>query len=102
MDGKEFVNYIQGIVEIVEQQTTSTPLPTPTGSTHPGRQVVVEITLPKREGWLQATAYPSMDGLDIQGIMGRIGALRTLETGAMLKFQLYFDLWGYQGPATFS
>jgi hypothetical protein len=95
---EELVDYVQQVHKIVEQQTQPEPLPAPPGSTHPGRQAVIEIELPKCEGWLKMTAYPSVDGLDIQGIMGRVGALTAPEARAVAKFQLYFNLWGYQRP----
>ncbi|KAH8749170.1 hypothetical protein BGZ57DRAFT_140114 [Hyaloscypha finlandica] len=98
IDTEELVDYIQQIHKVVEQQIPPQPLPAPPGSTHPGRQAVIEIELPKCEGWLKMTAYPSMDGLDIQGIMGRVGALMAPESRAVAKFQLFFNLWGYQQP----
>jgi hypothetical protein len=97
-DTVELSNYIQQIHKVVEQQTPPQPPPAPPGSTHPGRQAVIEIELPKCEGWLKMTAYPSVEGLDIQGIMGRVGALMAPEARAVVKFQLYFNLWGYQRP----
>lgn len=94
----ELVSYIQEIQKAIEEQTPAQPLPAPPGTPHPGRQAVVEIELPKREGWLKMTAYPSMEGLDMLGIMGRIGPLVAPETQAAARFQLYFNLWGYDGP----
>jgi hypothetical protein len=92
--------YTKQIVKIVEQQVPVNPLPTPPGSTDPGRQAVVEFELPKRAGWLKMTAYPSMDGLDIQGILGKVAALREPDARATVKLQLFIDLWGYKTPET--
>ncbi|KAH9222321.1 hypothetical protein DL95DRAFT_508238 [Leptodontidium sp. 2 PMI_412] len=98
IDNQEFINYSQEIKQAIEQRIPVQPLPPPQPNAHPGRQAVVEIELPKCEGWLKMTAYPSMDGLDIQGIMGQIGALVAPETRAVVKVLLYFNLWGYEGP----
>jgi hypothetical protein len=98
VDTNEHANYIKRIQQVVEQQTPAMPIPAPPGSTHPGRRAVIEIELPKREGWLKMTVYPSIDGLDIHGIMSTIGALDEPEARAVTKFQLFLDLWGYQGP----
>ncbi|KAK0114709.1 hypothetical protein ONS95_014193 [Cadophora gregata] len=98
VDTNDLTKYIQDIQKAIEERTPVLPLPIPPGISHQGRQVVVEIELPKREGWLKMTAYPSMEGLDMMGIMGQIGPLVAPETRALTKLQLYFDLWGYDGP----
>jgi hypothetical protein len=94
----ELSEYIKSIVRIVEEQTPVQPLPAPPGSNHPGRQAVVEFQLPKCEGWLKMTAYPSLDGIDVQGIMKRVAALPPPEARAVMKLQMYLNLWKYQGP----
>lgn len=94
---QELAEYIKAIVNIVEDQTPVQPLPAPPGSTHPGRQAVVELKLPKCEGWLKMTAYPSLEGIDVQCIMQRIATLHAPEARSEAKLQLYLDLWGYQG-----
>ncbi len=58
---------------------------------------IIEIELPKREGWLKMTVATSMEGMDIQGIMTRIGPLKLSEANAVLKCQLLLSIWGYQG-----
>ncbi|KAH7369599.1 hypothetical protein BKA65DRAFT_2249 [Rhexocercosporidium sp. MPI-PUGE-AT-0058] len=98
IDNQEFVDYVQQIQQVIEQRVPVQPLPPAQGNNHPGRQAVIEIELPKCEGWLKMTAYPSMDDLDIQGIMSQIGPLVAPETRAVVKVQLYFNLWGYEGP----
>jgi hypothetical protein len=98
VDTHELVAYTKSIIAIVEQQTPVNPLPVLPGNNHPGRQAVVEIELPKREGWLKMTAYPGLDGINVQAILGQVAALREPEARATTKFQLFFNLWGYQGP----
>lgn len=98
IDTEELSNYVHQIHKIIEQQTPPQPLSAPPGSSHPGRQAVIEIEIPKCEGWLKMTAYPSVDGLDIQGIMKSVGALMAPEARAVAKLQLFFNLWGYQQP----
>jgi hypothetical protein len=97
---QEVSGYIKEIVKIFEQNTPVNPLPPPPGFNHPGRQVVVEIDLPKREGWLKMTAYPSMDGINSQVILPQIAALKTPEARSRCQFQMFLDVWGgNQGPA---
>jgi hypothetical protein len=95
----ELGRFVEEILKIIEQNTPLNPLPAPPGSSHTGKQVVVEIDLPKCEGWLKMTAYPSMDGINSQLILPQIAALRAPEVRSRCKFQLFVDLWGYQGPA---
>lgn len=96
---QEMSGFVKEILKIIEQNTPVDPLRPPPGFSHPGRQIVVEIDLPKREGWLKMTAYPSMDGINSKVIFPQIAALRAPEAGSRCKFQIFFDLWGYQGPA---
>jgi hypothetical protein len=99
VSGQELGFYIKEILKILEQSTPVSPLQPPAGFDHPGRQVIVEIDLPKREGWLKMTAYPSMEGINSGVILPQIAALGAPETKSRCKFQVFFDLWGYQGPA---
>jgi hypothetical protein len=96
---QEVSEYMKEIVKIVEQNTPINPLPLSPGFSHPGRQMVVDIDLPKREGWLKMTTYPSMDGINSQAILPQIAALKAPEARSRCHFQMFLDLWGYQGPA---
>jgi hypothetical protein len=97
---QEVTDYIKEIVKILEQNTPVNPLPPPPGFSHPGRQVVVEIDLPKREGWLKMTAYPSMDGINSQIILPEIAALKAPEARSRCQFQMFLNMWGgNQGSA---
>ncbi|KAF2007549.1 hypothetical protein P154DRAFT_558740 [Amniculicola lignicola CBS 123094] len=99
ISASEMSEYIKAILNIVEEQTPVQPLPAPPGFNHPGRQAIIEFQLPKCEGWLKMTAYPCLDGIDVQSITQRVAALPAPETRSVAKLQLYLDLWGYQGPA---
>jgi hypothetical protein len=96
---QEMVDFMNEILKIIEQNTPVSPLQPPPGFSHPGRQMVVEIDLPKREGWLKMIAYPSMDGINSGVILPQIAELRAPEARSRCKFQMFLDLWGNQGPA---
>jgi hypothetical protein len=95
---EEFCAYVKKVVEILEKSVPVTPIPVQEGGKE-GRQVIVEIEIPKCEGWLKMSAYPSMDGLPSQHILPQIAGLAQPRALSRIKFQLWIDLWGFQGPS---
>jgi hypothetical protein len=96
MNVEDFVAYIKQIEEILRQSIPVQPILL-RGVEEKGRQIIVEIEMPKCEGWLKMSAFPAMDGLDTAGILRRIAALAQPQTLSQAKVQLVFSLWGYQG-----
>jgi len=64
-----------------------------------GRQVFVEIEIPKREGWLKMSASPSVEGLPAQQILTNVARVVQPPIQARVKFQLALKVWGYEGPS---
>jgi hypothetical protein len=95
---QELGAYINQVGEILKHSVPVTPIPLQ-GAKQVGRQIIVEIEMPKCQGWLKISAYPSMDGLDSQRILPQIAGLAQPRALSQVKFQLIFSLWGYQGQA---
>jgi hypothetical protein len=94
----EVVAYINRVVGILEKIVPVTPIRNQ-GDGSVGRQLIVEIEIPKCEGWLKMSAYPSMNGLPSQQIFSQIAALMQPRCLSRFKFQLMIKLWGYDGPS---
>jgi hypothetical protein len=88
--------YIKEVVKVIERLVPVTPLLVK-GSGQLGRQIVVEIEVPKVEGWLKMSAYPSLEGLPSQQILPEIARLAQPPTQGKVKFQLMMKIWGYDG-----
>lgn len=98
MSVADFGAYTKRIEEILKQSIPVQPILLP-GVGEKGRQLIVEIEMPKCEGWLKMSAFPAMDNLDAPGILGQIAALTQPQTLSQVKVQFVFNLWGYQGQA---
>ena len=61
------------------------------------KQVIFEVDLPKGLEWLKVLAYPSSEGLPLQAICRSLAAIPTPELTAPVKFQLMYNLWGFEG-----
>jgi len=89
--------YISQIGNVVKQIIPAQPIQL-RGTGQVGRQLIVEIEIPKSEGWLKMSASPTMEGLPSQQIFSGIGALAQPPAASRIRFQLIFNLWGYQKP----
>jgi hypothetical protein len=95
---KDLTAYMNKVVEVLEKSIPVAPIPNrEDGSV--GRQIVMEIEIPKCEGWLKVSAYPSMDGLPLQQVLPQIAALAQPRCLSRFKFQMMISLWGYDGPS---
>jgi len=90
--------YIKEVVKVIKRLVPVTPLLVE-GSGQLGRQIVVEIEVPKVEGWLKMSAYPSLEGLPSQQMLPEIARLAQPPTQGKVKFQLVMKIWGYDGPS---
>lgn len=97
-DVEELGAYIQQILKILAEAIPTTPIPLQDNS-EVGRQVIVEVEIPKCEGWLKMAMYPSMEGLSLGQILPEIAQIVQPRTLSTIKFQLIIDVWGYQGPS---
>jgi hypothetical protein len=61
------------------------------------KQVIFEVDLPKGLEWFKVLAYPSSEGLPLQAICRSLAAIPTPELTAPVKFQLMYNLWGFEG-----
>jgi hypothetical protein len=96
---EDVVAYINSIVAIFERSLPVAPIPL-AGVQSMGRQVIVQLEIPKCPDWLKMSATPSMDGLPAQSILPQIAALQQPNALSRVHFQLILDLWGYDGPST--
>lgn len=96
-DTQKLVAYINQILAILAESIPVTPIPL-NGSPEAGRQIIVEVEIPKCEGWLKLAMYPSMDGLSLERALPQIAQLVQPETLSKIKLQLFINVWGYQGP----
>jgi hypothetical protein len=101
---QDLSTYISQIGNVVKQLIPAQPIPLQ-GTSQVGRQLIVEIEMPRCEGWLKMTASPTMEGLPSQQIFSGIGALpqpagppSSSSSSSRIKFHLIFNLWGYQKP----
>jgi hypothetical protein len=97
VDVQETSAYVLQVVEVLKQLIPVRPIPMQEGG-QAGRQMIVEIEMPKCEGWLKMSAYPSMEGLPSQQILPEIARIVQPRAMSRVKFQLLINLWGYQGP----
>jgi hypothetical protein len=95
---KELTAYINQVVAVVENTIPVTPIQNQ-GDGSVGRQLVIEIEIPKCKGWLKMSAYPSMNGLPTMQIFPQIATLIQPQCLSRFKFQLMIGLWGYDGPS---
>jgi hypothetical protein len=87
--------YIKQIDRLLERLIPVTPIPLPQFGPV-GRRLVLQIEVPKCEGWLQISAHPALDGLPTHEILPQIAAFQQPATLSKIKFQLMYDMWGYQ------
>lgn len=96
---EELVAYTQRIIKILADNIPVTPIPLP-NSREVGRQVIIEIEIPKCEGWLKMAVQPSMDGLSLQQVLPQIAQLQQPQTRSRIKFQMMISVWGFQETST--
>ncbi|KAH0563024.1 hypothetical protein GP486_002411 [Trichoglossum hirsutum] len=97
-DVQELVAYVQQILKILAEAIPITPIPLQDNS-EVGRQVIVEVEIPKCEGWLKMAMYPSMEGLSLEQMLPEIAQIVQPQTLSTIKLQLIINVWGYQGPS---
>jgi hypothetical protein len=97
-DVQELVAYAQQILKILAEAIPITPIPLQDNS-EVGRQVIVEVEIPKCEGWLKMAMYPSMEGLSLEQMLPEIAQIVQPQTLSTIKLQLIINVWGYQGPS---
>jgi hypothetical protein len=100
-NARELGVYINQVVSVLERGIPKTPITTQE-SPQVGRQVVLEMEIPKCEGWLKMTVYPSADGLPAHQMLTDIARLVLPPTLSRIKMQLFISVWGYQAPPPFS
>jgi hypothetical protein len=96
VDIDELVAYTKRMEAIVKESVPVRPIPLP-GIEEKGRQIIIEIEMPKCEGWLKLSAFPSMEGLDASNLLRQVAATTQPQVISRLKFQMVFNIWGYQG-----
>lgn len=97
-DAQELATYLFQILKILADAIPVTPIPLQNIS-EVGRQVIVEIEVPKCEGWLKMAMYPSMEGLSLEQVLPKMAQLVQPRTASRVKLQLIINVWGYQGPS---
>lgn len=93
--GEELGAYMNRITKIIADNIPVTPIPLP-NSREVGRQIILEIEIPKCEGWLKMVVQPSMDGLSLPEVLPHIAQLQQPQTRSRIKFQMMISVWGYQ------
>ncbi|KAK3642957.1 hypothetical protein LTR56_010554 [Elasticomyces elasticus] len=98
VDVHDLVVYLDRVVEVMAGIVPTTPIPVE-GNSDVGRQILIELEIPKCEGWLKLAMYPSMDGLSLGEAMPKIALVPQPSTLSTIKFQLFLNVWGYQGSS---
>jgi hypothetical protein len=95
-----FGAYIKQIHQALE---TLVPVQNPAGRNAPGKQLILEMELPRGDNWLKILAHPSAEGLPLYEIGQAAARVPSPQVRTQLKFQIVENLWGFKGtPAQFS
>ncbi|KAI9771252.1 MAG: hypothetical protein M1839_002836 [Geoglossum umbratile] len=87
-----YIKQIHGALEAL------IPVQNPGGLNAPGKQVTIEIELPRSDSWLKVMARPSAEGLPVQDIGRAVAGVPSPQVRSPVKFQIVENLWGYKGP----